>query len=157
MALQGFQPRGSLSGDLSEATFPFVVSNGITITCGNAVTLKSGYLENLTVTDPMGVLGVASETVVGNASRTCGVFTDPNMIYYNTTTLATINIDDVGKVMNIASSAGKMYLNNSTGAVNSANQFILLKKDPDGDGSKSKGLWKIYGGLTFNKTLGGLE
>jgi len=160
MSQQGFRPYGSLAGDLTQATFPFVVSNGIKITAGNAVNLVGGYLENCALNDTVGVLGVAAETVTGNttAGTTCGVFTDPNLVYYNTTqTLLELAQSSVGKCFKIATQSGKQYISLTAGAVNSGYAFICLKINPDGDGDQTKGLWKIYKGQLFNATTDGLQ
>jgi len=143
MSIQGFEPRGSLSGDLTQATFPFIVSNGVTVTAGNAVTLVSGYVENLGATDK-DVLGVAIETVTGSsASVEVGVLCDPNIVYYNDAD-GDVAQADIGKTYLVATSSGKQSIDQSTGQTTTAYPFVLLKKDPDGDKDASKGLFKIY-------------
>lgn len=157
MSQQGFQPRGTLAGDLTQATLPFIVSNAVTVTAGNAVTLVNGYLENIASTSTTGILGVAAETVKGTStSLTCAVYCDPNLVYYNTAETALV-ITSVGKVFKVATTSGKQYISATSGAVNSANHFIMLKRDPDDTENTKSGLFKIYGGITFNKTLAGLE
>ena len=146
MSLQGFEPRGSLAGDLTQATFPFIVSNGHTVTAGNAVCLVEGYLESLSPTDDAsGVLGVAVGTVTGNSSSaTVGVICDPNVVYFNDAD-GSLAQADLGKVYKVVTASGKMSIDQSTGATTSANHFVLIKKDPDGDRDASKGLFKKIG------------
>ncbi len=148
MSLQGFEPRGSLAGDLTQATFPFIVSNGITVTAGNAVVLFAGYVENKDYSESnVGVLGVATATVTGTSgSATVGVICDPNVVYYNDADGALAQAD-VGKIYQVAISSGKMNIDQSTGADNSAGDFVLIKKDPDGDADASKGL------LSYTKSV----
>lgn len=154
MSIQGFEPRGSLSGDLTQATFPFIVSNGVVVTAGNPVFINSGgYLDNIGILSESakGMLGVAVETVTGSsASATCGVICDPNVVYYNDAD-GDLAQADLGKVYQVTIASGKAKIDQSTGAVTSANKMILIKKDPDGDKNASKGLFKIYASQLLSK------
>ena len=149
MYTQGFEPRGSSVGDLVQALTPFVVSNGVLVTAGNAVTLVNGYLENLAAGERL--LGVASETITGtSSSATVGVYCDPDITYYNDAD-DDLAQADVGKIYKTTVASGKMKIDESeateaaVGAVTSAAySFILVERDPDGDGDASKGLFKPY-------------
>ena len=134
-----FIPRNSITGDSTGALTHFVVSNGVTITQGYAVTLVGGYVEVIANTGEA-LLGVAAETVTGDGSKKVGVHTDPNTIYYNDAD-GNLAQADVGKVYR--TTAG-FKIDQSTGAVNTAYPFILVGIDPDGDGDASKGLFKPY-------------
>lgn len=152
--IQGYEPRGSLTGDLTQATFPFVVSNGVTITAGNPVALVGGYVENIDAIDSgdVGVLGVAVETVTGDSSSaTVGVICDPDVVYYNDAD-GDLAQADVGKVYQTLITSGEAKIDESTGAADSANKFVLIKRDPDGDGDASKGLFKIYTSQLSNRS-----
>lgn len=153
MSIQGFEPRGSLSGDLTSATFPFIVSNAVVVTAGNAVVLHAGYVENaIYAQSDVGILGVAVETVTGSAaSATVAVLCDTNVVYYNDAN-GSVAQADVGKIYQIALSSGKMAINQSTGNANTAGDFVLIKKDPDGDKDASKGLFKIYKSQLYNRS-----
>jgi hypothetical protein len=154
MGIQGFEPRGSLSGNLTQATFPFIVSNGVLVTAGNAVALVSGYVENIDAIDggDVGVLGVAVETVTGNSSSaTCAIICDPNVVYYNDAD-GNVAQADIGKVYQTVIASGKMKIDQSTGAATSGNKFVLIKKDPDDDKDASKGLFKIYTSQLLNRS-----
>ena len=155
MSLQGFEPRGSLAGDLTQATFPFIVKNATLITAGNAVVLNAGFVENATALNDgfHGILGVATATVTGTTgSATVGVICDPNVVYYNDAD-GSLAQADVGKVYQIVVTSGKQYVDQTTGAAESANKMILIKKDPDGDKDASKGLFKIYSSQLSNRLL----
>lgn len=149
MFTQGFEPRGSSVGDLVQALTPYVVSSGILVTAGNAVTLVAGYVENLEAGERL--LGVASKTVTGNSSSaTVGVYCDPNITYYNDAD-GVLAQADVGKIYKTTTASGKMKIDQSeattpaVGAVTSAAYaFLLVERDPDGDGDASKGLFKPY-------------
>lgn len=137
-----FEPRGSITGDLTEAISYFKASNGVIITQGNAVTLVSGFVENLDGTVAQDLLGVASETVTGtSASVEVGIYCDPNILYYNDADDVLAN-GDIGKVYRTIS--GGNQIDQATGSASSAQQFILVKRDPDGDQDASKGLFKPY-------------
>lgn len=139
-----FEPRGSITGDLTSAIQEFIVSNGVTCTKGYAVTLWNGYLENVAANQPL--LGVAAETVKGTtASVKCGVYCDPNILYYNDADGNNANAD-VGQAYQVTASR---RIDQSTGLdAEGANltkyQFILVKTDPDGDADRSKGLFKPF-------------
>jgi len=144
-----FEPRGSLTGDLTEALTNFIVSNTVIVTKGNSVTLVAGFVENASGDVAEDVLGVAASTVTGtSASVEVGVYCDPNLLYYNDADgdLATA---DLGKVYRTL--AGGAQIDQSTGAADSTQQYILVKTDPDGDGDKSKGLFKPYRMLFNNR------
>ena len=151
MYTQGFEPRSSTVGDLIEALTPFVVSNAVVITAGNAVTLVNGYVENLEAGERL--LGVASKTITGtSSSATVGVYCDPNITYYNDAD-DDLAQADVGKIYKTVVASGKMKIDESeaadisTGASCTASAeyaFILVERDPDDDGDASKGLFKPY-------------
>ena len=153
MSIQGFEPRGSLSGDLTSATFPFIVKNGDYVTAGNAVALHAGFVETaIYAQSDVGILGVAVENVVGNAaSATVLVLCDTNVVYYNDANGDIAQVD-VGKIYQVAVSSGKMSINQSTGTDDTAGDFVLIKRDPDGDKDKSKGLFKIYKSQLSNRS-----
>ena len=137
-----FLPQGSVTGDLTEALNYFNVSNGVTITKGNAVVLSGGYVENHDGSVADRLLGVAAGTVTGtSASLEVGVYCDPNILYHNDAD-GDLTIDDVGKGFRVT--AGGTQIDESTATANSAVQFILVKRNPDGDDDKSKGLFKPY-------------
>ena len=114
MFTQGFEPRGSSVGDLVQALTPYVVSNGVLVTAGNAVTLTNGYLDNLAAGERL--LGVASKTMTGDSSSsTMGVYCDPDITYYNDASAALAQAD-VGKIYQTTVSSGKMKIDESTAA-----------------------------------------
>jgi len=145
--MQGFEPRGSVAGDLTACLTYMKVGNTTVITAGNAVYMNAGFLENKTSTSLL--IGVAAETVTGNTTSTeCGVYCDPNILYYNDADgdLATI---EQGLLFKTAFTAGKMKIDQSTaaanpGALRSTYGFVLIKRNPDGDADISKGLFKIH-------------
>jgi len=137
-----FLPQGSITGDLTEALTYFVVSSGVTVTKGNALSLVAGYVENHAGDVADRLLGVAAETVTGtSASAEVGVYCDPNILYHNDAD-GDLTIAYVGTCFRVT--AGGTQIDQSTSAANSAVQFILVKRDPDGDGDASKGLFKPY-------------
>ena len=137
-----FVPQGSITGDLTQALTYFTVSSGITITRGNAVVLTGGYVENHAGTVADRLLGVAAETVTGtSASLQVGIYCDPNILYHNDAD-GDLTIAYVGTTFRVT--AGGTRIDQSTSAAESTTQFILVKRDPDGDGDASKGLFKPY-------------
>ena len=137
-----FLPQCSIVGDLTEALTYFVASSGITITKGNAVVLTGGYVENHNGTVADRLLGVVAETVTGtSASLEVGVYCDPNIIYHNDAD-GDLTIDDVGKVFRVT--AGGTQIDESTATSESSTQFVLIKRDPDGNGDASTGWFKPY-------------
>lgn len=137
-----FEPRSSITGDLTQALTYFRVSNGITVTKGNAVALILGYVENHAGTVAEELLGVAASTVTGTAaSIEVGVYCDPNILYYNDAD-GSLAVADLGKVYR--PTAGGAQIDQSTGSANSTQDFILVKNDPDGDQDASKGLFKPF-------------
>lgn len=154
MAIQGFEPRGTTAGDLTQALMDFIVSNGVVVTAGNAVTLISGYVENQEkAVGRAGILGVAASTVTGtSASATVGVYCDPNITFYNDAD-GSLAQADIGNIYNTVITSGKMYIDQSTGTsaiASTSLPFVLVKKDPDGDQDASKGLFKIYNSVLAN-------
>lgn len=144
-----FEPRGSITGDLTEALTNFIVSNGVTVTKGNAVSLVNGFVENLNGLVNEDLLGVAASTVKGtSASVEVGVYCDPNILFYNDAD-ANLATADLGKIYRTL--AGGAQIDGSTGAANSTQQFVLVGKNPDGDGDRSKGLFKPYRMLFNNR------
>ena len=137
-----FVPQGSITGDLTQALTYFTVSSGITITKGNAVALTGGYVENHAGTVADRLLGVAAETVTGtSASNQIGIYCDPNILYHNDAD-GDLTIAYVGTCFRVT--AGGTRIDQSTTTANSAIQFILVKRDPDGDNDASVGLFKPY-------------
>jgi len=137
-----FVPQGSITGDLTQALTYFTASNGITITRGNAVALKGGYVENHAGTVADRLLGVAAETITGtSASLQIGIYCDPNILYHNDAS-GDLTIAYIGTCFRVT--AGGTQIDQGTSAANSAIQFVLVKRDPDGDGDASKGLFKPY-------------
>ncbi len=140
-----FEPRGSITGDLTQHMQEFVVSNAVVVTRGFAVTLVNGYLELCGTNQPL--LGVAAETVTGDTNSVkVQVYTDPNMLYYNDADGNLGQVNDVGQVYQVS---GSRRIDQSTGsdaegAALTTYQFILVKTDPDSDSDLSEGLFKPF-------------
>ena len=145
-----FQPWGSLAGDLTEHTFPFRVSNGVTVTTGFPLIMVNGYLELANGTTADEIVGVAAETVVGTAtSAKALVYTDPNLVYAADSD-AVHAFADIGDIFRVVASGST--IDTSSGAGSSQQAFVLVKVDPYEENDMSAGLFKIYTNLWQNNS-----
>lgn len=108
---------GNIDGGTNYATYPFIVTNGITITAGDFVYFASGRITNATITGDVRLVGMALETKVGTTGNvTCLVAIDDDIRYLlqqdnvGTTFAAT----HVGQYFDLIGATGAQLVDTST-------------------------------------------
>ena len=170
--MAGFEYRGQLSGAQDPVTLPIIIGNSQTIKVGDAVKMVAfasgggvyratateeivgvcvGIVDangiDLDNTDPNNYDGTwtsSSKTYLSSADNMTDktvkalVVVDKEALWYNDSA-GTLAVADEYKFFDVAD---QDQIANQDGADN-AGAFILIKRDPDGDGDASKGIFKI--------------
>ena len=170
--MAGFEYRGQLSGAQDPVTLPVIIGNSQTVKVGDAVKLvafasgggacratageevlgicvgivdKNGIdLDNTSSDNYDGTWTSSSKTYVASADNTTDktvkalVVVDKEALWYNDSA-GTLAVADEYKFFDVTD---QDQIADQDGA-NNAGAFILIKRDPDGDGDASKGIFKI--------------
>jgi len=170
--MAGFEYRGQLSGAQDPVTLPVIIGNSQTVKVGDAVKLvafasgggacratageevlgicvgivdKNGIdLDNTSSDNYDGTWTSSSKTYVASADNTTDktvkalVVVDKEALWYNDSA-GTLAVADEYKFFDVTD---QDQIADQDGADN-AGAFILIKRDPDGDGDASKGIFKI--------------
>ena len=117
---------GNIDGGTNYATYPFIVTNGVTVTAGDFVYFSSGRITNATITGDVRLVGMALETKVGTTGAVaCLVAIDDDLKYLlqQDNVAATFAATDVGKYFDLTGATGAQLVDTSTG---SATTGVLL-------------------------------
>lgn len=168
----GFEYRGQLNGAENPVTISVPIANSQTITIGDAAKLQTfanggGAMRASAGSKVLGiVVGITNDDGIdldnANSSTYDGTWTSSSQTY----TAAADNMSDKKVKAIIVPDKNALWYNDAAGDLaaadllkffdladqdqiadqdgsDSAGAFQLIKRDPDGDGDASKGIWKI--------------
>jgi hypothetical protein len=164
--MAGFSYRGQLNGAQNPVTADVVIGNTVTVTVGDAITVSGGFaalasagskvfgvvagivdtngidLDNASTSNYDGTWTSSSQTYVSASDNQTDkqvrvkVIVDPFALFYNDAD-GSLAITDEYLFFDVTSESQISASSGTTGA------FQLWKRDPDGDGDASKGIFRF--------------
>lgn len=137
---------GNIDGGTNWATYPFVVTSGVTVTAGDFVYFASGKITNATVAGAR-MIGMAAETATGNAGGTISALVtiddDLRFLLQNDNIGTTFAATHVGTYFDLIGATGAQLVDTSTTSA-TLGTVVCLEYNPQIDPVKTDTTYGIF-------------